>query len=65
MTRVLPDSELEAFPALEWSGIAERMSSESRNALDQVIDSARALDMEQIRREVEAQAATTSANASG
>src|SRR5258708_4295433 len=35
------------------------------SALDQVIDSARALDMEQVRREVEAQAAATSANASG
>jgi thioredoxin 1 len=35
------------------------------SALDQVIDSARALDMETVRREVEAQAATTSANAPG
>ena len=39
MTRVLPDSELETFPALEWSEIAGRMSSESRNALDQVLAS--------------------------
>jgi len=31
-------------------------------ALDQVIDSARALDMNQVRREVEAQVAATSAN---
>ncbi len=28
MTRVLSDSELESFPALEWAGIAERMSSD-------------------------------------
>src|SRR5882757_6287099 len=39
MTRVLYDSELENFPALEWPEIAERMSSESRNALDQVLTS--------------------------
>src|SRR5260370_28394412 len=39
MTRALTDSELEDFPALEWSEIAERMSSESRNALDQVLAS--------------------------
>jgi len=39
VTRVLTDSELETFPALEWSGIAERMGSESRNALDQVLAS--------------------------
>jgi thioredoxin len=35
------------------------------SALDQVIDSARALDMETVRREVEAQAAATSVNAPG
>ncbi len=39
MTRVLSDSELENFPALEWPEIAERMSSESCNALDQVLAS--------------------------
>src|ERR1700687_175849 len=39
MTRALPDSELEDFPALEWPEIAEHMSSESRNALDQVLAS--------------------------
>ena len=39
MTRVLPDSELENFPALEWPSVAESMSSESRNALDQVMAS--------------------------
>jgi cation transport ATPase len=35
MTRVLPDSELEMFPALEWTAMAESMSSEARNALGQ------------------------------
>ena len=39
MARVLPDSELENFPALEWPDVAARMSSESRNALDQVLAS--------------------------
>ena len=39
MTRVLHDSELEDFPALEWPEIAGRMSSEARNALDQVLAS--------------------------
>ncbi|MGH9549136.1 MAG: hypothetical protein ACRD3W_07175, partial [Terriglobales bacterium] len=39
MTRVLPDSELEVFPALEWAAVAESMSSEARNALDQVMAS--------------------------
>src|SRR6266404_2407214 len=39
MTRALPDSELEGFPVLEWPEIAARMSSESRNALDQVLAS--------------------------
>ena len=39
MIRVLPDSELEMFPALEWTAVAENMSSESRNALDQVLAS--------------------------
>ena len=39
MTRVLPDSELEMFPALEWPAVAETMSSEARNALDPVMAS--------------------------
>src|SRR6476661_11036881 len=39
MTRVLPDSELAMFPALEWTAVAESMSSEARNALDQVLSS--------------------------
>ena len=39
MIRVLADSELEMFPALEWTTVAESMSSEARNALDQVMAS--------------------------
>ncbi len=39
VTRVLPDSELESFPALEWSGIAASTSSEVGNALEQVMAS--------------------------
>ena len=39
MIRALTNSELENFPSLEWSGIAPRMTSESRSALDRVLES--------------------------
>ena len=39
MTRVVSDSELENFPALEWSAVAANTSSELGNALDQVLAS--------------------------
>src|SRR6476660_4560229 len=39
MTRVISESELQDFPALEWPAVADRMSSETRNALDQVMAS--------------------------
>jgi len=39
VTRVLCDSELENFPALEWSGIAANTSSELGNALELVMAS--------------------------
>ena len=39
MTRVLPDSELENFPSLEWSSISANTSSEVGNALEQVMAS--------------------------
>jgi FO synthase len=38
MARVLTQSELESFPALEWTDIAPRMSRESRTALEQVME---------------------------
>jgi 7,8-didemethyl-8-hydroxy-5-deazariboflavin synthase CofH subunit len=38
MTRVLTQSELENFPALEWPDIAPRMSRKSRTALEQVME---------------------------
>jgi 7,8-didemethyl-8-hydroxy-5-deazariboflavin synthase CofH subunit len=37
MNRPLTPSELEDFPSLEWSGIADRMSREPRAALDRVL----------------------------
>jgi 7,8-didemethyl-8-hydroxy-5-deazariboflavin synthase CofH subunit len=39
VTRTLAQSELEDFPALEWSDIASRISPETRAALDQVLES--------------------------
>ena len=39
MARVLTQSELEDFPSIEWGGIAERMSSAPRAALEQVMGS--------------------------
>ena len=39
MTRVLTQSELEDFALLEWSGIAKRMNSRPRAALEQVMES--------------------------
>jgi 7,8-didemethyl-8-hydroxy-5-deazariboflavin synthase CofH subunit len=39
VTRVVSDSELENFPALEWSGIAANTSSEVGNTLEQVMAS--------------------------
>ena len=39
MIRTLAQSELEDFPALEWSDIAPRISPETRAALDQVLES--------------------------
>jgi hypothetical protein len=39
VTRVLPDSELEHFPALEWSEVAESSSPELLTALTRVLDS--------------------------
>jgi 7,8-didemethyl-8-hydroxy-5-deazariboflavin synthase CofH subunit len=38
MARALTQSELENFPALEWSQVAPRMTPESRCALDQVME---------------------------
>ena len=38
MARVLTQSELENFPALEWPDIAPRMSRKSRTALEQVME---------------------------
>jgi 7,8-didemethyl-8-hydroxy-5-deazariboflavin synthase CofH subunit len=38
MARVLTQSELESFPALEWTDIAPQMSRESRTALEQVME---------------------------
>ena len=38
MARVLAQPELESFPSLEWSDIAPRISSESRTALEQVME---------------------------
>jgi 7,8-didemethyl-8-hydroxy-5-deazariboflavin synthase CofH subunit len=37
--RTLTQSELEGFPALEWSDIASRISHEARAALDQALES--------------------------
>ena len=37
MNRVLSQSELESFPSLDWLDVAPRMSTESRNALEQVM----------------------------
>ena len=39
MIRTLTDSELENFPSLEWSEIGPRMTSGSRAALDEVLES--------------------------
>jgi 7,8-didemethyl-8-hydroxy-5-deazariboflavin synthase CofH subunit len=39
VTQVLPDSELENFPALEWSGIAASISPQLRTALEHVLAS--------------------------
>jgi FO synthase len=39
VNRVLPDSELENFPSLEWSSISANASSEVGNALEQVMAS--------------------------
>ena len=39
MARVLTQSELEDFASLEWGGIAERMNSAPRAALEQVMES--------------------------
>jgi 7,8-didemethyl-8-hydroxy-5-deazariboflavin synthase CofH subunit len=39
VTRLISDSELRDFPALEWHRIAARISSELGNALDQVMAS--------------------------
>jgi 7,8-didemethyl-8-hydroxy-5-deazariboflavin synthase CofH subunit len=38
MTRVLTQAELESFPSLEWSDLAHRISSQSRTALEQVME---------------------------
>jgi FO synthase len=38
VARALTQSELESFPALEWSQVAPRMTPESRRALDQVME---------------------------
>ncbi len=38
MIRTLTDSELENFPSLDWPEIAPRMTSESRAALDEVLE---------------------------
>ena len=38
MARQLTQSELENFPALEWSHVAPRMTAESRRALDRVME---------------------------
>lgn len=39
MIRALTNSELENFPSLDWAEIAPRMTSESRTALDEVLES--------------------------
>ena len=39
MIRALTNSELENFPSLDWAEIAPRMTSESRAALDEVLES--------------------------
>jgi 7,8-didemethyl-8-hydroxy-5-deazariboflavin synthase CofH subunit len=39
VTRVLPDSELERFPALEWSEVAESCAPELLTALERVLTS--------------------------
>ncbi len=39
MTRVLTQSELESFPALEWQDVAPRLCSPTRQALEQVMES--------------------------
>jgi 7,8-didemethyl-8-hydroxy-5-deazariboflavin synthase CofH subunit len=39
VNRPLTQSELEDFPALEWSDIASRISPETRSALDQILES--------------------------
>jgi len=38
MTRVLTQPELESFPSLDWSDIAPRISSQSRAALERVME---------------------------
>lgn len=38
MTRTLTRAELESFPSLEWSDLAFRISSQSRTALEQVME---------------------------
>jgi FO synthase len=38
MTRVLTQVELEDFPSLDWSDIAPRITSQSRRALEQVME---------------------------
>src|SRR5450631_969339 len=38
MPRVLPDSELENFPNLEWSDIVPRLTPDSRAALEKVLE---------------------------
>ena len=38
MTRTLTHAELESFPSLEWSDLAFRISSPSRTALEQVME---------------------------
>jgi 7,8-didemethyl-8-hydroxy-5-deazariboflavin synthase CofH subunit len=38
MTRTLTHAELESFPSLEWSDLAFRISSQSRTALEQVME---------------------------
>jgi len=39
VTRVLTQSELESFPALEWQDVAPRLCSPTRQALEQVMES--------------------------
>jgi 7,8-didemethyl-8-hydroxy-5-deazariboflavin synthase CofH subunit len=38
MTRILTQRELENFPSLEWSDVARRLSDQSRNALERVME---------------------------